>query len=124
MNFCLPPGSDTLARGRAHPGGGYAAVRAFSAPAARRSAGEDEQGPYWCAEGTVPADVLRSAFGCVPQAGGFWPGNVFLYDTAAPGFGAAFPLLIKQSKYITAGFRACAAVRKVKNKVWEAVVPC
>ena len=45
----------------------------------------------WCAEGTVPANVLRSAFGCVPQAGGFWPGNVFLYDTAAPGFGAAFP---------------------------------
>ena len=90
-SFGKAPGSDTLALCRAQPGGGYAAVRAFSAPAARRGAGEDEQGPYWCAEGTVPADVLRSAFGCVPQAGGFWPGNVFLYDTAAPGFGAAFP---------------------------------
>ena len=46
---------------------------------------------YWCAEGVLPAQVLCEAFGKAPRAGEFWPGNVFLYDTAAPGFGAAFP---------------------------------
>lgn len=90
-SFGRAPGSDALALCLAQPGGGYAAVRAFSAPAAKRSAGEDEQGPYWCAEGVLPAQVLREAFGKAPHAGEFWPGNVFLYDTAAPGFGAAFP---------------------------------
>ena len=46
-SFGRAPGSDALALCLAQPGGGYAAVRAFSAPAAKRSAGEDEQGPYW-----------------------------------------------------------------------------
>lgn len=90
-SFGRAPDSDALALCLTQPGGGYAAGRAFSAPAARRSAGEDEQGPYWCAEGVLPAQVLCEAFGKAPRAGEFWPGNVFLYDTAAPGFGAAFP---------------------------------
>lgn len=90
-SFAKPAGTDALALCDIREDGQAVASCHVPLPPARRSAGEDEQGPYWCAEGVLPASIFLEAFGKAPHAGEFWPSNVFLYDTAAPGFGAAFP---------------------------------
>ncbi len=90
-SFAKPASTESLTLCSIQNSGLACVTRHLVAPQARRSAGEDEQGPYWCAEGTLPASVFLEAFGKAPQAGELWPGNVFLYDTSAPGFGAAFP---------------------------------
>ena len=43
----------------------------------RHLAGSDEQGFYWSAEGVLPAQAFRTAFGRVPRVGGILPGNAF-----------------------------------------------
>ena len=80
------------------------AGKELAAPAPRMSAGGDEQGLYWSAEGELPAAVFRAQFGGVPRAGMFLPGNVFLYDEAEAAFGAAFPVPAGETVPTAAGF--------------------
>lgn len=72
-------------------GTGGRALRRLEA-AMRHLAGSDEQGFYWSAEGVLPAQAFRTAFGRVPRVGGILPGNCLLYDVSEPAFGAAFPV--------------------------------
>lgn len=67
-------------------------LRRLEMPPMRHLAGSDEQGFYWSAEGVLPAQAFRTAFGRVPRVGGILPGNAFLYDVSEPAFGAAFPV--------------------------------
>ena len=81
--------------------GGRAAAPAGNAA---HLAGSDEQGFYWSAEGVLPAQAFRTAFGRVPRVGGILPGNAFLYDVSEPAFGAAFPVPAGAGVPTAAGF--------------------
>jgi hypothetical protein len=72
------------------PGQDDTPLQAVEAPPVRTFGGADEQGGYWGAQGVLPAELWQSCFGSTPQAGSVLPGNVFLYDTQQPAFGAAF----------------------------------
>ncbi len=85
-------GGERLSLRLAPAGGRDEEARPLEMPPARYVAGGDEQGLYWGAEGVIPAQAFRQAFGCVPRAGMFLPGNVFLFDDAEAAFGAAFPV--------------------------------
>lgn len=52
-------------------------LRRLEMPPMRHLAGSDEQGFYWSAEGVLPAQAFRTAFGRVPRVGGILPGNAF-----------------------------------------------
>ncbi len=79
-------------------------LRRLEMPPMRHLAGSDEQGFYWSAEGVLPAQAFRTAFGRVPRVGGILPGNAFLYDVSEPAFGAAFPVPAGAGVPTAAGF--------------------
>ena len=79
-------------------------LRRLEMPPMRHLAGSDEQGFYWSAEGVLPAQAFRTAFGRVPRVGGILPGNAFLYDVSEPAFGAAFPVPAGVGVPTAAGF--------------------
>ena len=79
-------------------------LRRLEMPPMRHLAGSDEQGFYWSAEGVLPAQAFRTAFGRVPRVGGILPGNAFLYDVSEPAFGAAFPVPTGAGVPTAAGF--------------------
>ena len=68
------------------------AERALAAPAVQYTAGSDEQGIFWSAEGKLEASLLHMLFGKAMKAGAVWAGNVFLYRGSEAAFGAAFPV--------------------------------
>ena len=82
-------------------------LRRLEMPPMRHLAGSDEQGFYWSAEGVLPAQAFRTAFGRVPRVGGILPGNAFLYDVSEPAFGAAFPVPTGAGVPTAAGFGTC-----------------
>ena len=79
-------------------------LRRLEMPPMRHLAGSDEQGFYWSAEGVLPAQAFRTAFGRVPRVRGILPGNAFLYDVSEPAFGAAFPVPAGAGVPTAAGF--------------------
>ena len=79
-------------------------LRRLEMPPMRHLAGSDEQGFYWSAEGVLPAQAFRTAFGRVPRVGGILPGNAFLYDVSEPAFSAAFPVPAGAGVPTAAGF--------------------
>lgn len=85
-------------------------LRPMDMPALRRLAGSDEQGVYWGAEGVIPAETLREAFGRVPKAGDLLPANAFLYDEAEAAFGAACPVPPGYTVPTTSGFGSLLVV--------------
>lgn len=58
----------------------------------RHLARSDEQGFYWSAEGVLPAQAFRTAFGLCAQGGRHPAGNAFCMTFPNPAFGAAFPV--------------------------------